>query len=285
MATLDIPSQYLAGAAPVVVTSPTTRCGTTLVQRLLSASDNALVYGEEIGNQFNILTRLFLNEIGECERSGEVADETFRRVLTGTLEDWRPGVTPPTDIRLRAWTHTYYQLPSALAEFGASIGRPVWGFKWPGCRIEMARGFLAVMPATKVVYVIRNLADALKSAKARRFVKTSQDAEGFCAQWATHMEAFQSLCRDDRVLFLRYETLVEERKAQVEALETFTGTINIRPDEFDIRVNTFAGQESDGHAPGQYIEPAPLTDEERGFIHRHAGTLMAELYPDQPLQA
>ena len=39
---LDIPNAYLA-AAPVIVTSPTTRCGTTLVQRLLCASDNAFV--------------------------------------------------------------------------------------------------------------------------------------------------------------------------------------------------------------------------------------------------
>ena len=40
---INLPDRYLT-AAPVIVTSPTTRCGTTLVQRLLCASDNAFVY-------------------------------------------------------------------------------------------------------------------------------------------------------------------------------------------------------------------------------------------------
>ena len=204
MATLDIANRYLA-AAPVIVTSPTTRCGTTLVQRLLSASDNAFIYGEEIGNQARVLTSLFLNQIGHWETQGPASDQAFGRALDGDLDEWRPALAPPSEVMLKAWSETYYQLPMALAEFGRSIGRPIWGFKWPGAAPEMARGLMALMPKSKLIYVTRDLADALKSAKARRFVRTAQDVDGFCAQWARHMSAFAQLPDNGRIARVRYE--------------------------------------------------------------------------------
>src|SRR5947209_314180 len=124
MATLSVPNRYL-GLAPVVVTSPTPRCGTTLVQRLLTASSNAFIYGEEVGHQVRTLTGWLIGLLRQFEQTSANVDPDFQRALEGTLADWRPGLTAPTEVMRRAWIETYYQLPATLSEFSASIGRPV----------------------------------------------------------------------------------------------------------------------------------------------------------------
>ncbi len=278
MPELVIPPAY-RDLAPIIVTSPTTRCGTTLVQRLLCASDNAFVYGEEIGQQMQTLTIWFTAQIHLCDSRAEALDQDFARALGGVLTDWKPSLAPPPLVLLGAWTDAYFQLPQALTNFGRAIGRPIWGFKWPGCPIDLAEAFLTLMPRAKIVYVTRNLVDALQSAKARRFVSSEADAHGFCAQWAYNMDAMMKRRRDGRVLILPYELLMERRQEQIRLLGAFTGAQGLRTDAFDVKVNTYPGDEANGHSPTQYIEPHPLTDTERAMVFEKAGALMAAYYP------
>ena len=281
---LDIPNAYLA-AAPVIVTSPTTRCGTTLVQRLLCASDNAFVYGEEIGQQFRNLAGMFAHQIRYCDQNGAAMDDAFYLALAGGLRDWRPGLAPPAQAMLNAWTQVYYQLPLSLAAFGRSVDRPIWGFKWPGCPAPTVTTFLTLMPASKVVFVIRNAVDALKSAKARRFVVSAADSAGFCAEWAQNVRDFSALAADPRIMILRYEDLMADQHAQMQALGDFTGAVGMRRSEFDLKVNTFEGSEAEGRSPTQYIAPAPLDDADRAALRAEAGEVMARHYPDLLLSA
>jgi hypothetical protein len=276
--TLSLPERYLA-AAPIIVTSPTTRCGTTLVQRLLCASDNAFVYGEEIGNQLRTLARLFAAQIRVCERNGETMDESFYLAIAGGLCDWRPGLSAPAQILLKAWTETFYQLPLALDSFGRALGRPIWGFKWPGCPPETVRSLLVLMPRAKVVYVLRHPADALASAKARRFVVTTEEAARFCAEWARHVNGLDALADDPRILILKYEELIADHTRGLAALSAFTGAEHIRRSEFDLKVNTFEGEEAQGHSPTQYIAPEPLSETDRAVLAAEAGEAMVRHYP------
>ena len=282
--TLNLSDQYLA-AAPVIVTSPTTRCGTTLVQRLLCASDNGFIYGEEIGAQFRTLAGLFAVQIRACDANGAAMDDAFALALAGGLKDWRPGLTPPSQVVLNAWTQAFYQLPTTLAAFGKGVGRPIWGFKWPGCPADTARTFMTLMPRTKVVYVLRNVVDALKSAKARLFVLDAEGAAAFCAEWARNVTGFMAMADDPRVMLLRYEDLIEDREAGLAALAAFTGVEGMRRSEFDLKVNTFEGNEDGGHSPTGYIAPQPLTDEDWTALRAQAGEVMARYYPDLRLAA
>ena len=275
MPILDVPDRYLA-AAPIIVTSPTTRCGTTLAQRLLSAADNAFIYGEGIGNHFRLLSSLFAGQIIDSERNRASADETFRRALDGTLDGWAPAVAPPSEVVLRAWIETYYQMPAALSDFGQSIGRPVWGFKWPACPHETVVAFLGLMPRARVVYMVRDLEGALMSAKARKFVCTPEEVAGFCAQWARNMGAFAGLLQDRRVLFVRHEALLTDAETQIARLAAFAGVNPIPLEALGLKVNTFVGDEADGHSPAGYIQPEPLTKTDRAAMQAHAGAAMAE---------
>lgn len=276
--TLNLSPAYLA-AAPVIVTSPTTRCGTTLVQRLLCASDNAFIYGEEIGNQFRTLAGLFATQIRACDQNRTTMDDAFALAMAGGLRDWRPGLTPPGQVLLDAWADAFYQLPMGLAAFGERVGRPVWGFKWPGCPADTLRTFLTLMPRTKVVYVLRNAVDALRSAKARLFVISSEGTTAFCAEWARNVRAVMALAEDPRLMVLKYEDLILDRDAGLQALGAFTGAAAMRRSEFDLKVNTFEGDEAAGHSPTQYIAPEPLTEADRAALKAEAGEVMARYYP------
>jgi len=274
---LDIPNRYLS-LSPVIITAPTARCGTTLVQRLLCTGANSFLYGEEVGLHIRTLTGYLIGLIQQFGRDGAAADAEFERALAGSQDDWRPGLMPPTAVMLKAWIETYYQIPSALADFGASIGRPIWGFKGPDYARDMLKAFLTLMPKARIIYVYRDLNEALKSAKARRFVTTDEEVAAFCAKWSTNMREVADLRSDARVLFLKYENLIADRAAAVAAVEAFTGAGGLKADVFDVKVNTFQGDEARGFSPTQYIAPAELTDADRAAITAHAGSIMAALY-------
>ena len=279
MATLDVPNRYLA-AAPVIITSPTPRCGTTLVQRLISSADNGFIYGEEVGNQIKTLTSWFVGQLQFIERLGDVLDADFNSALAGTLEDWRPGLTPPAEIMTKVWVETYYQMPFLLQSHAGSIGRPVWGFKHPSFDRDTIKAMLSFMPQARVIYVFRNLYDVLSSAKARKFVNTRNQVIKFCAQWAKNMSEAAELAQDERVLFIKYESLMEQKQDFVRMLEMFTKAENIDIDVFDIKLNTYKGATAKGFSPVQYIDPAKLTKTERALVLDEAGPVLAHLYGD-----
>ncbi len=279
MATLSVPNRYLE-LAPIIVTSPTSRCGTTLVQRLITSSGDAFVYGEEVGHQIRTVTVWLIGLLRRFDETGPDVDRDFARALRGALTDWRPGLTAPADVMRSAWIQTYYQLPYTLAEHSREVGRPVWGFKLPGLDRDTLKALLSLMPRARVIYLIRNLADVLRSAKARRFVTSEDDVASFSAEWARNVRESIDLASDPRVLFLRYEDLVGQREAHLDLLQRFTGAGPPDRAAFDLRLNTFEGEETDGHSPTQYILPAELTEAEQAALMAKAGPVLTHLYPD-----
>jgi hypothetical protein len=277
MASLEVPNKYLA-LAPIIVTSPTARGGTTLVQRLLTASQNGFVFGEEIGNQIRVLTGWFVGEMQKADRNGAALDEEFKEALEGRHAAWRPGLSPPSAVLMKAWVETYYQLPQVMAQYADSIGRPHWGFKYPGLSRDAIKAMLQLMPHARVVYVFRNLYDVLKSAKARRFVNTPEETIEFCAQWATNMNEIAPLVGDDRITFLKYEDFVAKRDEHVQFLEQRLGVTGLDVSVFDAKINTFKGAETAGFSPSGYIEPAALSDAERATVSETAGPVLQRLY-------
>ncbi len=279
MASLNVPNQYLS-LSPIIVTSPTARCGTTLIQRLLTASDNGFVFGEEVGNQVRVLASWFVGQMQVADRGGEANDEEVRQALAGVHAEWRPGLTPPSSVMMQAWVETFYQLPAHVAAYSASVGRPQWGFKYPGYNRDTLRAILSLLPQAKIIYVYRSLFDALKSAKARRFLNTPEETVEFCAQWSTNLNETSQLASDERILFLKYEDFVARRDEHLKLLEMFTGVTGMKAEVFDAKINTFRGDASQGMAPGGYIAPADLTEAERAAVSDQAGTVMQRLYGD-----
>lgn len=280
MTVLVIPNRYLA-IAPVIITSPTPRCGTTLVQRLISASDNAFIYGEEVGNQIGVQTTWLMGMLRQFDETGQIMDRDFRRAIDGTLQDWRPGLTAPTEVMRQAWIETFYQIPAALSNYSRSIGRPVWGFKVPSLTRDLLRAMLSMLPKAKIIYVFRNLFDVLKSAKARRFAVTDEEVSRFCAEWVKNMRETSELAQDQRILFLKYEDMLARKAEHLRLLELFVGASNVDSQVFDLKINTFVGEQDQGYSPSQYIEPAELTAKDRALVMSEAGPIISHFYGDQ----
>jgi hypothetical protein len=277
MITLEIPNRYLA-LSPILITSPTARCGTTFVQRLLSTSKNAFFYGEAVADQMRTLTTWLWGLMTDLETAHEKLDADYARAIGGDLSAWKPGLTPPTAVMLKAWVETYYQFPTVLTEHAASIGRPIWGAKAPAYPRDTLKAVLRLLPQAKIIYLFRHLDDVVRSSRARRFVTTDAEVAALCADWARNMSEVSQLAQDERVLFVKYEDMIAQRADYVRLLELFTGAEEIDPRVFDVKVNTFEGEEVHGHAKGQYIAPAPLTPTDREAIAEHAGPILERLY-------
>ncbi|HUO11284.1 MAG TPA: sulfotransferase [Caulobacteraceae bacterium] len=275
-APLQVPNQYLA-LDPVIVAAPTVRCGTTLLQRLLNSSLNAVIYGEEIAAYVASLTQTMVGFLQLCDQIGHTMDADLQAALEGR-QDWRPALMPPVSIIQSAWVETFYQIPAALSAYGASIGRPIFGFKRPDLTSGMMRAMLMLMPRARVIYVYRRLDDVLKSAKARKFVSTEAEVAQLCRNWATNLQECAAMASDPRVLFLKYELLEANGVGNIAAIEQFTGAHGVKADVLGVRINTFRGDEAHGHSATQYIEPMPLTASDRAAIREHAGAVMAQLY-------
>jgi len=93
------------------------------------------------------------------------------------------------------------------------------------------------------------------------------------------VNGFDAMAGDPRLLVLRYEDLIADRERGLAALSAFTGAENIRRSEFDLKVNTFAGEAAQGHSPSQYIAPEPLSEADRTALAAAAGATMARHYP------
>ena len=279
MASLTVPDRYLA-AAPVIVTSPTQRCGTTLVQRLLTASDNGFIYGEQTGTEFKTLTGWFMGQLKFVEEHGEALQAEFDKALAGDFSEWRPRQTPPPSVILQTWVEIFYQMPYALAQQGEAVGRPIWGFKYPAYTRDTLKAILSLLPRSKVLYVFRNLVDVLKSAKSRQFVNTPEETADFCAAWATNLTEVSDMAQDERILFIRYEDMVAQREDHVRLLELVTGVTGMDPRVFGSKINTFLGDAERGYSPTQYIEPSALNEADRAAIRDKAGSVMERLYPE-----
>jgi len=279
MPTVQIPTEYMS-VAPLIVTSPTTRCGTTFLQRLLSTADNGFVFGENVGGYLSALTNLFAAQIHNAETTGPANDAALENALKGDVGNWHPTISPPTEVMLSAMIATYYPLPKALETYMASIGRPIWGFKFPGYNFRTIKLMLSVMPNAKVIYIFRNLFDVLKSAKARKFVTSAEEIRKFCADWSQGMGEIAELANEERVLPVKYEGLMAQRDDHIQLLQLFTGLEGLDPAVFEVKINTFKGKAEDGKSPTQYIEPAVLTDADIAAVVEEAGPVMRHLYGD-----
>jgi hypothetical protein len=179
---------------------------------------------------------------------------------------------------LRACAETYYPFSYRLSEYNRSIGRPIWGFKCPGFEHDTLVAMLAFLPGAKVIYLIRNPFDALRSAKARRFVTTRAQAEAFCAEWARNVAEAGDLESNPAVLVLKYEDLVTERSANIQRLRSFTGVEHLTEREFSRKINTFRGEVREGHSPDRYIPPSALSPDETGLVRAVAGAMIEKIY-------
>jgi hypothetical protein len=80
--------QGISKLAPIVISSPTTRSGTTLLQRLLCSSDNAIVYGEVCSSDLDLYLNFFINRAMMYQFNRAKLDSSLEMFKQGEVNDW-----------------------------------------------------------------------------------------------------------------------------------------------------------------------------------------------------
>jgi hypothetical protein len=141
---------------PLLVLAAGQRCGSTLVQRLLSSHPDVLIWGEHAGQLRQFLSAGARLRVWSRE-DGHVAREAYR---SDGHQSFMANLLPPEDVvddAVRAFVHELFVRPAA------ALGRAIWGIKEVRYDRAEAAELGRLFPDTRVVHLMRDPRDVLRS--------------------------------------------------------------------------------------------------------------------------
>jgi len=157
--------QETAGGAPVIVVGPTTRCGTSLLQRALNSTRKIVIYGENF---------TFMHKYPDMLRGLDKHVEGKRRNIRASRdlllsgEDFEgSSLFPDYDNYIAALRQNFFGIARFYRSDAAALGFQRWGIKH---QIRDQRSFEIVpqlMSRAVFIFIYRELLAVAKSAKAR----------------------------------------------------------------------------------------------------------------------
>lgn len=258
---------------PVLLTSPTIRCGTTLLQRLLCSSSNALIYGEEIAKDLEMQLQIFTSRKMIYSHSRQRFASSLGNVLQGDTKDWIPDLMPDIDGYLEALREGAFAGLLYCRRHAAEAGRRLWGFKYPGWPPHLLQMLSDAIPGTRVIYISRHLADCVRSARARGEIDGDAQLENFCSQWIDQEQFMRQWHAQHPVLMLTYESLTRDPDLAIRQLCDFLPFENLKPDVLQHKINNMARGSDTRHPDNDYIEPAVLTAAELAYIEKRVASM------------
>lgn len=271
-----LPAAFVTDLNPIIITSPTIRSGTTLLQRLLCSATNALIYGETCAQDLELFLTLYpskamMYNIGKPDYAASLS-----RVQAGDVNDWILDLMPDIDGYLAQLSRGCFSLLDYCRDYAVGAGRPVWGVKAPGFKPHTMALIRQAMPKSRFIYIHRDVLDCLRSAKARQTVRSEQDVKEFCTSWADNLGYALNLRHEPFMLLLEYAELIAEPAASLQQMAAFSGAQEMRLEVLNRKINTRLSDAS-ASAPG-YIEPAELTDAEMQTACDLTSPLRQQLY-------
>jgi hypothetical protein len=268
MGVTGVPPELVSELEPLFVTAPVTRCGTTLLQRLICSAPNALLFGESVATDMeNGLFISYPRALMYDTSRGEVRDK-LDAVLSGDVNRWLLDLTPGIDEYLPALRRQYESPLIGARDSAARHGRAIWGVKyprWPASRIDLLR---SVIPRGRWIYIHRDVIECLRSAKGRGELVRPGDVAAYAQEWTMNLTFALSQPRDERFLIVDYADLARDPEAFLRRIEQHSGARPIDRDVLRHRVNDSEG----------YLPPVELTDAELEQALSVAGETRKRVY-------
>lgn len=252
--------------APLIVTSPTPRCGTTLLQRLLCSSQSALIYGEKCAQDLELLLNIYLFKAQEYNYARAGYQQELQKVLRGEVNDWILELMPDVDGYLSVLQKSAVAGITYCRDYAIQSGRPVWGMKYPGWTPLFARLIRSLMPGSRFIFILRDLSACVKSAKAQHLVNNVQEVRDFCQKWVDGVIYADSARNDKLVLVLNYEDLAGNPEDVIQKLASFSGLQDMQRSVLEHKINAWMGYQFSTQSRDGYIPPAELVDAEVEII-------------------
>ena len=209
--------------SPVLILGFTHRCGSTLVQRLVSSDPRTHIWGEpnHLGKVLAGLSPFLAHTPDEgMLRSAAAHPESLEHGSPrGTVgqEGWVALLQPPKE----------YARMAAAAMLEAFFGKPAldifkkprWGFKFVWGANEWAEAFLEVFPQAKVLFLVRDPVTAWPSSMS---LMNGPKPPEFEKMWLRSYALYNRMKVLDAVKLVVYEDLVSRPGALAE-IEKFAG--------------------------------------------------------------
>ncbi|SCA63047.1 hypothetical protein SCG7109_AH_00220 [Chlamydiales bacterium SCGC AG-110-M15] len=269
----DIP-QGLREMSPTFIIAPSTRNGTTLVQRLINSSREMLIFGEDSMIMKGI--PYILDAVrGRVEDREDRVLEIQEQFKSETRDFWSNNLLPQGAGIWKASLNWALETFSYCQEQAEGLGAKRWGCKYPLDHYRVAEEYFSVLPAAKFIFIYRDFYDVARSAKARTWLKSERDLEAMAFRWKQNMLWALNLKRDNFYL-LKYENLIENSEEEIRKLQEFLALEGIDKAIMEKKINTFQGSPEEGCSPTGYIEPCDLSDKEMAIIAKTAGRALRQ---------
>ena len=195
--------KLLSEYRPIFLFAACWRTGSTLVQRMLMSVEEVMIWGESgFLSQVSHLYRFTNKQLKQRQHEGEDSSKPLHI-------QWIPNISPSPDHLRHAFSTWFIQLYGKPA---LERGRPRWGIKEvrPGA-VDNAKVLQEIFPEARFVFLVRNPADTLASAKGTLFYRQFDGPVGFLKTWVDNVRAFldaeacAGLCSE----LVRYEDLID----------------------------------------------------------------------------
>jgi hypothetical protein len=204
-------------SGPIFIFSSNWRSGSTLLQRLVNASNEVLIWGESGGalDSFQDAFVRYQQMLGDGDTlythgyggNGSRQFEEFSKGETGTHNKWIACMNPPLEhiqAQIRNLMDRIYRIPAE------ELGYSRWGIKEVRSGIETAKFLKQLYPDAKFLFLVRNPMSSILSIKKRKWL----DERGhpnpllfYANHWAKLSKEFRNA---DFGMLLKFEEMVSD---------------------------------------------------------------------------
>lgn len=234
-------------SAPVFIGAPVGRSGTTALQRLLSTDSSIAVYAED-----NTLINTAVMAATGLRELAHRRDDHVRRRSRIRDNTWHQAVLPHPDAYMHVHLETIYGLLGLYQRDAEELGSRRWGMKRPLRSVSDLLLFKHFLPETRVIYVIRDIKDCLRSYKSY-VVSRQHDLGAVAATWVRNIRDWRKY--RDRCLAIDFRRLASEPESVSREVAEYLA-LRLDSSPLDLQINTASG----------YVPPADLTNEELNLV-------------------
>lgn len=227
--------------APIFISSPVRRSGTTLLQRLYTGTGEAIIFGESVANDLMVAGQMLQMKKQTFVPNRLLRDQMLERVRNGSVNEWIPDLLPPIPDYLNLHEKLLNDLINGFANEAEKLGRGQWGVKLPEWPIHSLRYWQQRMPESKTIYIVRDLEECVASATTIGMIGGDQYTAQFRQIYQQHLAQAKQHLSKETTYFLDYADLVDPAKAndQLKALGEFCGLPTLPKEVLAVRVGDY----------------------------------------------
>ena len=171
-------------ASPILVTSPTTRSGTTLLQRLITSSENGICYGETCGRRIINLCEFAHKEIVNVQNNQERQAFEWNNIFEENYDYWMVGLDLPAEFPTHALVGAVQVYRQSYDDATQAIDKDIWAVKVPNVSFQSVVKTSDLISDLKCIYIYRNVYDVLRSQKSKGWITDDTHGPGGLARTA-----------------------------------------------------------------------------------------------------